>query len=227
MMKQIIIACLILMIVGVLVAAEPIAYLIQGKGNVQISRDRKAVKFKNGELLYNNDEIKTAGESFAAIKYMDGGAAIKVFPNSVVKLTAIKQGKQLNKNTSLQLGSLYSKVNNKIKGSYQVETPTTVASVKGTGFVTKITTERRTIVIVMEGEVLVQHKESGKSRTVSPGSTGVSDAQGNIDVEKTKINDIPENEMKEIESTNQETQKTMKIQVTDDNGHVKYIEITY
>jgi len=226
-MKQIILVCLILMLVGVLAAAEPIAYLIQGKGSVSISRDKKAVKFKNGELLYNNDEIKTAGESFAAIKYMDGGAAIKIFPNSVVKLTAIKQGKQLNKSTSLQLGSLYSKVNNKIKGNYQVETPTTVASVKGTGFITKLSASRQTIVIVMEGEVLLQHKESGKSKSVAPGSTGISDAQGNIEIEKTKINDVSETEMNEIESTNQEAQKTMKIQVTDDNGNIKYIEITY
>ncbi len=226
-MKKVILACLILIVVGVLAAAEPIAYLIQGKGKVQILRDQKIVKFKNGELLFNNDEIRTSGESFAAVKYMDGGAAIKVFPNSVVKITAIKQGKQLNKNTSLQLGSLYSKVNNKIKGNYQVETPSTVASVKGTGFVTKLTADKKTIVIVMEGEVLLQHKESGKSKSVSPGNTGVSDSQGGVDVEKTKINDVSETEMKEIESTNQEAQKTMKIQVTDENGNIKYIEITY
>jgi len=226
-MKQIILMCLILFVVGVMFAAEPIAYLIQGKGNLQIMRDQKALKFKNGELLYNNDEIRTSGESFAAIKYMDGGAAIKVFPNSVVKLTATKQGKQLNKNTSLQLGSLYSKVNNKIKGSYQVETPTTVASVKGTGFVSKYTARKETIVIVFEGEVFLQHKESGKSKSVSPGLTGTSDATGNVEVEKTKIEDVSERELREIESTNQETQKTMKIQVTDDSGHIKYIEITY
>lgn len=226
-MKQILLACLILMMVGVLAAAEPIAYLMQGKGNVQISRDKKIVKFKNGELLFNNDEIRTSNESFAAIKYMDGGAAIKVFPNSVVKLTAIKQGKQLNKNTSLQLGSLYSKVNSKIKGNYQVETPTTVASVKGTGFITKLLADKKTVIIVLEGEVFVQHKESGKSKSVEAGSTSVTDTQGNIETEKTKIDDISEKEMGEIESTNRETQKTMKIQVTDENGRIKYIEITY
>jgi hypothetical protein len=226
-MKQIILLCLILLVVGVLSAAEPIAYLIQAKGSMQIMRDQKALKFKNGELLYNNDEIRTSGESFAAIKYMDGGAAIKVFPNSVVKLSATKNGKQLNKNTSLQLGSLYSKVNNKIKGNYQVETPTTVASVKGTGFVTKLGSKKETIVIVFEGEVLLQHKESGKSKSVSPGMTGTSDVQGNVGVEKTKIEDVSEREMQEIEATNQESQKTMKIQVTDDNGHIKYIQITY
>lgn len=226
-MKKLLIGLLFILSVCYLVAAEPVAYLIQGKGNVQIVRDKKQVKFKNGELLYNNDEIKTAGESFAAIKYSDGGAAVKIFPNSIIKISAIKQDKQLNKNTTLQMGSLYSKVNNKIKGNYQVETPTTVASVKGTGFITKLGKDRKTYVVVLEGEVLVQNKESGNSKSVGPGLTATSDERGDVNLEDTKPGDVSEQEQREMEATNQESLKTMKIQVTDENGNIKYIEITY
>lgn len=212
----------------VLAAAEPIAYLMQGKGNMQIMRANKAIKYKSGEMLFNNDEIKTGGESFAAIKYLDGGATIKVFPNSIIKLSAIKQGKALDKSTSITKGGLYSKVNSKIKGGFQVETPTTVASVKGTGFLTKYDiADKRTIINVLEGVVEVQHKESGKTTQSAAGSTTVSSADGEVDTQPSQAGDVSEKEMEQIEATNQQAQKTLKIQVTDDKGNLKYIEITY
>jgi hypothetical protein len=222
--------CLIILIgllVTVLAAAEPIAYLMQGKGNLQIMRANKAIKYKNGEMLFNNDEVKTGGESFAAIKYLDGGATVKVFPNSIIKLAAIKQGKTLDKSTSITKGGLYSKINGKIKGNFQVETPTTVASVKGTGFMTKYTEDKKTIINVLEGEVEIQHKESGNSSKAVAGTTTVTTETGAVDTQPTKAGDISEKEMTEIEATNQQAQKTMKIQVTDDNGNIKYIEVTY
>ncbi len=225
-MKKIFLILFILVTLSCIFAAEPIAYLMQGRGNVQIIRDEKVVKFKNGELLYNNDEIKTGGESFAAIKYVDGGAAIKVFPNSVIRISAVKYNKQLNKNTILQSGNVYSKISTKIKGAYQVETPTTVASVKGTGFVTKIDEDKKTIIIVLEGEVLVQNKDSGQSKSVQPGSTSVSDTDGNVSSGDTQPGEISEADMKEIESINKESEMTIKVQITDDNGNIKYIEIT-
>jgi hypothetical protein len=226
-MKQIILTVLLLAFIGAVFAAEPVAYLIQGKGKIQITRDQKLIKFKNGELLYNNDEIKTGSTSFAAIKYVDGGASIKVFPNSVMKVSAVKYNKELSKNTIMTGGNVYSKVNNRIKGKYQVETPTTVASVKGTGFITRIDAQKRTHIIVLEGEVLVQNKISGKSFTVSAGHSAVSGENGEIEVADTAEGEITEQEMGEIEDTNQESQKTIRVQVTDDNGNIKYLDISY
>jgi hypothetical protein len=226
-MKQIILAVLLLSFIGVMLAAEPVAYLIQGKGKIQITRDQKQIKFKNGELLYNNDEIKTGSASFAAIKYVDGGASIKIFPNSVMIVSAVKYNKELSKNTIMSSGNVYSKVNNRIKGKYQVETPTTVASVKGTGFIVRIDSQKRTHIIVLEGEVLVQNKISGKTITVTPGHSAVSDENGGIEVTETAEGEISEQEMNEINDTNQESQKTIRVQVTDDNGNIKYIDISY
>jgi hypothetical protein len=226
-MKKIIFVVLLMAALCLAFAAEPVAYLIQGKGKVQIIRDQKVLKHKNGELLYNNDEVKTSAESFAAIKYVDGGAAVKVFPNSVMKVTAVKFNKELSKNSIMKSGNVYSKVSNRIKGGYQVETPTTVASVKGTGFISKISNGNKTHVIVLEGEVLVQNKISGISKTVSAGFTAISDETGLIELLETAEGTVSEQEMQEIEETNQEAQKTIRVQVTDDNGNIKYIDISY
>jgi hypothetical protein len=212
---------------AILCAAEPIAYLMKSKGDVQLFRDNKSVKFKNGELLYNNDEVITNSAAYAAIKYVDGAATIKIFPNSVIKLTAIKQDKTLNKTAFVTLGSLYSKVSNKIKGMYKTETPTTVASVKGTGFITRFNADKKTYVIVTEGEVLVQNKNSGKTQSVGMGETAMSDENGDITVTPTAEGEITDAEQAEIDSANLDAQKTMRVQITDDNGNIKYIDITY
>ncbi len=227
MKKTFCLALLLGLLISALGAAESVAYLVQSKGNLAILRASKAIKFKNGELLYNNDEVKTGSEAFAAIKYADGGATVKVFANSIIKLAATKKGKALDKNTSLNQGSLYSKVNNKIKGNYQVETPTTVASVKGTGFLVKFTEARQTIIVVLEGEVEVQHKESGRSSITRAGSTTIVSELGEIETRPTVEEDVSEAESTEINTTGQLDEKTMKIQVTDENGNLKYIEITY
>ncbi|HOZ00366.1 MAG TPA: FecR family protein [Candidatus Syntrophosphaera sp.] len=227
MCKKLYLVILLGLLITVLTAAESVAYLMQGKGNLQILRASRSIKYKNGELLLNNDEVKTGSEAFAAIKYLDGGAIVKVFPSSIIKLAAKKQGKTLDKNTSLNQGSLYSKVNNKIKGNYQVETPTTVASVKGTGFLTKYTEDRKTIVIVLEGVVEVQHKESGKRTTTNAGFTTVISENGDLDTHPTTEVELSQEERTEINTTDQQDQKTMKIQVIDENGNLKYIEITY
>jgi hypothetical protein len=226
-MKKLSLVLLILTIVIALYAADPVAYLVKTKGSVQLYREQKAQKFKNGELLFNNDEIITNSQSYAAVKYMDGSATLKVFPNSVLRVNATKQGKLLDKNVAVQLGSVYSKVSNKIKGAYKVESPNTVASVKGTGFIFRYNADKKTIVIVLEGEVLVQNKASGKSMTVTRGQTAVSDDDGNIEIHDTTPEEISDDEQSEIDTTSQENLKTIRIQVADEQGNLKYIEITY
>lgn len=226
-MKKLIVTALILITLSMLLATEPVAFFMKSKGKVEIVRDRKPIKFKSGELLYDKDEIRTGGESYAALKYADGGATLKVFPNSVIIISAVQKDKQLDKNTSVKSGSLYSKIYSKIKGAFSVETPTTVASVKGTGFVTRLDNEGNTSIIVLEGEVHVENKDSGKSSTVAKGSTGTSYFDGEVRTEPTQEGEISESEMKEIESVSLETQKSMKVQITDKDGNIKYIEITY
>ncbi len=226
-MRKIIALFLILVSCVILFAAEPVAYLIKTKGSVQLYRDNKAFKFKNGELLYNNDEIITNEKAYAAVKYMDGSSTVKIFPNSVLKVTATKNAKLLDKNVAMQLGNVYSKVSNKIKGAYKVESPNTVASVKGTGFMVRYNADKKTWVIVLEGEVLVQNKASGKSVTVGKGSTAISDDDGNIETHETLPEEITDSEQSEIDDTNQDGRKTYKVQVTDDQGNIRYINITY
>jgi len=226
-MKKIILIILISLLISILAAAEPVAYLIKTKGSVQIYRDNKSIKLKSGEMLYNNDEIITNAKSYAAFRYADGSGIVKLFPNSVMKLNVSKLDAKLHKNSQIELGSIFSKISAKIKGTYKTETPNTVASVKGTGYITRYLSDKRTIVIVTEGEVLVMNKISGKSVLVKQGETAISDDSGEISVRPTEPGDIEETEQNEIDTAEISVQKSIRVQITDENGNIKYLDITY
>ena len=225
-MKKIVLIAIFVTLAFSLMSVEAVAYISASKGKVELTRNTKAQKFKVGDLLQNNDELRTGGESFAAYKFVDDSANIKVFPNSVVKITAKKGGSKLNKSVSVTKGSVLSKVK-KNSGAFQVETPTTVASVRGTGFLTKVSENNLTMIIVTEGEVLVEIKESGETRAVAAGNTAQIDEFGNMAIETSTEEEISDLEQAEIEADQEKEYKTMRIQVLDEQGNVKYIEITY
>jgi hypothetical protein len=223
--KKIIIIVLIALAIS-FVYADSVAFLSTSKGNVSLTRADKQVKFKTGEMLENKDEIRTGAESFAAYKFIDGGANIKVFANSVVEIKASKSGKNLDKSVKVSKGSVLSNVT-KGRGNYQVETPTTVASVRGTDFLTQVAPDGSSVIIVTDGIVELV-TPTGEVVTVEAGYTAHIDGDGNIEVVETT-----DEEIKMVDEANQEDttlespKKTMRIQVTDDQGSIRYIEIKY
>ncbi len=224
-MKKITIIILIALTVS-FVFADSVAYLSTSKGTVSLNRNNKAVKFKTGEMLQSKDELRTGAESFAAYKFIDGGANIKVFANSVVEINASKSGKNLNKSVKVTKGSVLSNVT-KGRGNYQVETPTTVASVRGTDFLTQVAIDGTTIIIVTDGVVELV-SPTGEVITVEAGYTAYIDADGNITVSETTAEEAKMVEDADREdSTLESHKKTMRIQVTDDQGSIRYIDIKY
>ena len=78
-MKKIFLFAIILILTANLLAVESVAIISASKGKVDLRRAAKVIKHKTGDFLQNNDEICTGGESFAAYKYIDGSATVKVF----------------------------------------------------------------------------------------------------------------------------------------------------
>lgn len=209
-----------------LVYADSVAFLSTSKGNVSLTRAEKQIKFKSGEMLQNKDELRTGAESFAAYKFIDGGANIKVFANSVVEIKAAKSGKNLDKSVKVSRGSVLSNVT-KGRGNYQVETPTTVASVRGTDFLTQVAPDGSSVIIVTDGVVELV-SPTGEVVTIEAGYTAHIDVDGNIEVVETTVEELKMVEVaNEEDSTLESPKKTMRIQVTDDQGSIRYIEIKY
>ncbi|GAB1468603.1 hypothetical protein MASR2M64_13410 [Candidatus Cloacimonadota bacterium] len=225
-MKRIIVTLILASIAIFLVAADSVALLSASKGKVDLSRDAKAIKFKTGDLLKNNDQLRTGGESFAAYKYIDGSSTIKVFSNSVVTITANRSGKTLSKKVVVNKGSIFTDVKPKT-GAFMVQTPTTVASVKGTGFLTKITDDGQSLFIVTDGVVELKILDGEDVKSVAAGKTAVIDGTGKYEIRDSSPEDTSAIEQAEIESSQSNELKIIRIPVVDAAGKTKYIEIKY
>lgn len=225
-MKRIIVLTIILSLSALLLAADAVALLSAAKGKVDLSRAAKQLKFKNGDLLQNNDELRTGGESFAAYKYIDGSSTIKVFSNSMVKISANRNGKSLSKKITVNKGSVLTSVKPKT-GSLIVQTPTTVASVKGTEFLTRITDTDQSVFVVTEGEVELKILDQPEPKSVAKGKTAVVETDGTIEIRNSSREDLSALEKAEVDAGQEPETKSMLIPVIDASGRTKYIEISY
>jgi len=118
-------------------AKDAIAYIGEVGGDVRIIKGNPGteVTAKLGMLLEGGDTIKTRTESFASVIFQDDGSRVKLGENARLTLNATRQKKKLKKRMRLETGKMWAKVTKKRGTDFQVSTPTSVASVKGTKFV--------------------------------------------------------------------------------------------
>ncbi|NLK49526.1 MAG: FecR domain-containing protein [Candidatus Cloacimonetes bacterium] len=226
MKKTIIILVLSVLALGMLNARE-VGLITGSKGNVSLSRNAKKISFKIGDIVRNKDEIRTGKESFAAYKYLDGFSNIKVFSNSHVVVTATTKDKAMNKTTKVNKGSVFTKVTPGKKGSMTVSTPTTVASVKGTELYTSFTPNEGTTYIVVSGSVSIEIPKTGEKEDVDAGQTAYIDSFLKMMVRKTTEEDIAMLDAEEQAAIKGSQPSRIRIQMTDEEDNIKYIEIEY
>jgi len=117
---------------------DPVAFVLKVNGTLKFREkagiDWKIVK-KKQQPLYNGYQLKTDVGNKALIMYKSG-TRVLVNENTELEITAAIKGKNqqaTSERTKLIIGEIYSKVNPRSKG-YEVETPSSVASVRGTEF---------------------------------------------------------------------------------------------
>ncbi|MFA7543036.1 MAG: FecR family protein [Candidatus Cloacimonadaceae bacterium] len=225
-MKKLILVCLIAILALSLLNANAIATLAAYKGKLSIQRGSSQLKYKNGELLMNKDLLKTGDESFAAYKYADASTTVKMFANSIVTLSANKNGKQLDKSVDIKQGKVHSSIQ-KGKGSFQVITPTTVASVKGTEFFTQVEDNGRSTFVVSDGEVEVRILATDEVARVGKGKTAIISPSGELLLRDTMSGDLSQIEEAELEAEGSAEPRKIRIPMLDEFGNLKYIEISY
>jgi len=135
---------LLIMIISVLVfsslstAAETIAVVLKVKGKVSITRGGQATSLtlKRGSRLQDGDKLKTDKGSYAALRFIDDASLLRIRANSTCTIKGKKEKNQVIKNVALEVGTILAKVT-KQRGKFEISTPTSVASVKGTEWITE------------------------------------------------------------------------------------------
>ena len=152
-------------------AIDSVAYPLKVKGNVDLTRNFESSALKLEDKLFNGDEVETKAESFAAIKFEDESSIMKLFPNTILNIRIEKQGDKYNKKSLLKMGELWARVE-KSTGKFEIETPATVVSVKGTNFMLNINEDGTTELYTFEGEVFFQNKITGEAEAILAGQKG-------------------------------------------------------
>ena len=175
---------------------------------------------KRGGALGFGDIVRTGASSFAIIKFTDK-SIVKVRESSELTLTSETA---LSKNVELQKGVIGFNVQKQQKNSeFRFTSPTSVASIRGTGgrFATR---ELSDTLIVVEGNVLLTNSLSNQSVEVGAGFTGISNADGTIQVRPSTSG---ERALGQAAATPGDEQNQLELEMRDSQGNKKKLKIQY
>ena len=174
---------------------KEICHIVFMIGNVTIiGQDNLSRKAELLETLQESDIIKTGEKSQVTIQIKDLGI-LRILENSEIKLESISDIER-GTNINLEKGSIFSKLS-KIKKDkhYIVHTPTTVASVRGTEFLTYYSEKtNKSRISLKKGRVqysVIEKNENlqdvigktDKAFNLNPGTAVVVDEKLDIDTE--------------------------------------------
>lgn len=139
--------------------ADILAHITYLQGTVVVKK-ANSTKWTTAVLkqgLSKGDYVQTKNSSRIEIKFQSG-SILRIDSNSTLEITELKKDdKSLIVKTKLWLGQLWSHVIklNDIADTFETETPTTTAAVRGTVYRSDVQKDHTTEVVVYEGEVAV------------------------------------------------------------------------
>lgn len=171
-------------------AQDVIAYLGEVSGDVIITRGTPEAEETAvvGMFLYAGDRIKTAENSYTSVIFQDDGSRIKLASNSQLTLNAARQKKTLSKRLFLNAGKVWAKVTKTRGTDFQVTTPTSVASVKGTRFALEEKEWGETWLWVVEDSVELRNRTG--QIVVNQGEKGIA-TEDTLRIESIQEDDLP------------------------------------
>jgi hypothetical protein len=127
-----------------------------------------------GQRLNNGDLVTTSNNTRAAIRFTDDGSMVRLNPASVLTVRTEGDRETLSKTLELEFGELWARVTEQ-RGTFQVQTPSGVAAVKGTEFIVRVDAQGNVTVLTLEGAVdffngagTVEVTAGNQARTTGP-----------------------------------------------------------
>jgi hypothetical protein len=132
-----------------------------------------------GQTLASGDMVKTGAKSFAILKLKDN-SLLRLREESEVVVTGTLRGKEFSKSIQVRQGVVGFNIKKQGPGEqFRFSSPTSVASVKGTGGVLRV--NGSDTLTVVEGLVSLTNSVSNTSVDVPAGYTGISRPDGTVE----------------------------------------------
>ena len=171
---------LFFIIIVSMASSAPIARIMKTEGNVLIKRMGKStftIPGKPGLGINNGDAIKVGEEGFAVAIFIDDKSVIKIREKTQFEFIESSNSRTLD----VEQGTIFNDIKKEGRTkTFRVETPVSVASVKGTEFAVVSSPAGIDQVFCASGQLDVQNLISGQSVVVGPGQKAISNAMGNV-----------------------------------------------
>jgi hypothetical protein len=132
---------------------------------------------RKGQPLFAGHELRTGEDSFCALVFQDDQSLLKVTSNTEVTLnTEEASGGRFSKRIWVGVGGIWAKVARQEETTFEIETPTSVASVKGSSCYNITEVSGPTTLYTLEG--LFEFSNRFGRVNVGPGFKGFSDGVG-------------------------------------------------
>ena len=219
---------LILIFMGVFLLAQPpasVAVVTKVRGNVEIRKVSSNPVFspvKAGQLLNDEDFIRTGANAFAVLIYLDDKSMVKLKGDTNLEIRGKKVGKGLEKNLEITGGTIRAVVSQQRRGEFTVTSPTSVASVKGPSFWIVSNSQPGDQVYNEEGVVQLTNLTSGDIVDLLANQTGISTTDGGLSVAETIAANVPIDE----DDSGREPRE-LRIRFKDSDGTEKVLIIKY
>ncbi len=193
-MKKRVTILLFSLLFAVGVFAEKVAVISKVQGEVLLQKAEDLdynTTVTMGTILNNNDQIKV-NDGFAVMLLLDDKSQVKLRENTEVAIGLVEDLSGSSYRVRLEYGQALTKYSKGADFEFQLHTPTSVASIKGTEFWTITDPETGDNVIVLEGIVDVMNNFTGMMSTAGAGETVTSGTDGYIESGETQEGTIPE-----------------------------------
>ena len=203
--------------------AEKIAVATKVKGEVELMRVGKKnfIELKPGNILDDGDKIRTGRSGFTSLIFIDDKSTLKLKENSEVVVNGQRTAASISKKINLDGGIVRATIK-KQNIDFVIQTPTSVASVKGTDFWLLSDLDGGDQIIGLEGLIGLVNLETGQEVDVTVGMTGLSTPDGQVTSIETDPNSIPSDP-----SADQEGPSQVRIYLEDTDGNQKVLIIDY
>ena len=213
--------------------ADVIARLIKVEGNVYFKRmgmETFSEKAKPGAAILNGDAIKVGETGFGAIIYLDDRTILKIRENTKFSFMETQNTRTVDLTHGTLLNNVKSEGRTK---SFRIQTPVSVASVKGTQFAAIVSQTGVDQFIGKEGLFEVLNMISGETVAVGPGQKAISNATGNLVQAPASPEDYPndpeveeyqEPEIEDVDESPDETRQQKTPETPDSPEKQKSVE---
>jgi hypothetical protein len=168
---------------------KPVATIFKPVGTVDLkTADKDWTKAKAATPLVAGDIVRTQENSFAIVKFLEN-SIVRVQEKSEVTISGEIAKGEFSKNVYLQRGEVGFDVKKRPNEKFEFSTPTSVASIRGTGGLLIAGQDSNDVLILGTGNVDFKNLISNTVSNVKAGQTAYSMADGSVKVQESSVED--------------------------------------